>query len=85
MGTNQNWTLFGEDEEFESMRQEIPLNWGDTYFHYMQTRTKWKRNNHMISMRFISRDDFNRSLFYQVLSSDRVICSAMCMSLKFPK
>ena len=78
MGTNQNWTLFGEDEEFESMRQEIPLNWGDTYFHYMQTRTKWKWNSHMISMRFISN-------FYQVLSSDRVICSAMCMSLKFPK
>ena len=30
MGTTQNWTLFGEDEEFESKRQEIPLNWGDT-------------------------------------------------------
>ena len=63
MGTNQKWTIFGEDEEFESMRQEIPLNWGDTYFRYMQTRTKWKWNSHMISMRFISRDDFNRLLF----------------------
>ena len=36
MGTNQNWTLFGEDEEFQSKRQEIPLNWGDTYFYSMQ-------------------------------------------------